>query len=83
MTARITPFNPGASPPPASIPTLRTSACATSCSKRAREVSLGKLLLTCSHLLERKLSREWENRSMRREGASFLDGCRGKLVRRP
>jgi hypothetical protein len=26
VTARITPFNPGASPPPVSIPTLRTSA---------------------------------------------------------
>src|SRR5215203_1738419 len=26
VTARITPFNPGASPPPVNIPTLRTSA---------------------------------------------------------
>src|SRR5215208_3030929 len=40
VTARITPLSPGASPPPVSIPTLRTSAISPSLSERARRVSL-------------------------------------------
>src|SRR5918992_130501 len=39
VTARITPFNPGASPPPVSIPTLRTSAIASPPSRGSSEKS--------------------------------------------
>src|SRR5215204_6814536 len=44
VTARITPFNPGASPPPVSIPTLRTSAIGSSFVQRVEKISLAKPL---------------------------------------
>src|SRR5215207_4658017 len=44
VTARITPFNPGASPPPVSIPTLRTSAISLSFVQRVERISLAALL---------------------------------------
>src|ERR671913_1320200 len=44
VTARITPFSPGASPPPVSIPTLRTSAIGSSFVQRCETLSLAKPL---------------------------------------
>src|SRR5829696_1594183 len=44
VTARITPFSPGASPPPVSIPTLRTSAIGSSFVQRVEGVSLANPL---------------------------------------
>src|SRR5918993_656489 len=61
VTARITPFSPGASPPPVSIPTLRTSAIGSSFVQRCEKISLAKPLReNAGRSAERSVDRKGE-----------------------